>query len=512
MNQYNSNSLSLPNATPLPENNLANISLTNYQKQLFLKLIEMKFEPILAISLILCYPEHLTLNDFLNKFIADENGIFDHVFLFAEDTPLTCKICGQFQEKHRKKRQKEIDHVSLIHNCLMSCTEKTNPEIFNEINTLIEDSKNGLECLICMNKVAKQFIFHDENINHQICINCLKEFIRNEINKGKLFPLKCPHCDKAIIDLLLIKPILDNRNFMKFQRLACNHILKNNDNFFYCPGCSKTIYKQECLLKKCIDENLQNQGFSLFCPNCSLEICEVCLRKQHFPILCETMNEKELVFLSKIADIQKCPSCKFYIEKIKGCNHITCFCGYEFCWLCGSKYSSTHYMNENNDKNEVCPFISKQRNIIKVNSTGILKVNTPPTLENSDIKDKLNNNFNGDALMDEEEFLIIEKAKRKEKLKWYCLIVLAILFLPIILIVFPIYSFIQDILISECWRNFFRTKHFLIKILVLAFISLISICVLPLLWIFIIFKLCFSPNFNPEKPIKKPFLENNNNV
>lgn len=32
------------------------------------------------------------------------------------------------------------------------------------------------------------------------------------------------------------------------------------------------------------------------------------------------------------------------VEKISGCNHMTCsVCSYEWCWLCGSTYSSVHF-------------------------------------------------------------------------------------------------------------------------------------------------------------------------
>lgn len=36
--------------------------------------------------------------------------------------------------------------------------------------------------------------------------------------------------------------------------------------------------------------------------------------------------------------MKQCPSCKFWVEKNKGCDHMTCRCGYEFCFRCGAKY------------------------------------------------------------------------------------------------------------------------------------------------------------------------------
>ena len=34
-----------------------------------------------------------------------------------------------------------------------------------------------------------------------------------------------------------------------------------------------------------------------------------------------------------------CPSCANYIEKNNGCNHMTCYCGFQFCWVCLGDYA-----------------------------------------------------------------------------------------------------------------------------------------------------------------------------
>mmetsp|Transcript_14611 Transcript_14611/g.25717 ORF Transcript_14611/g.25717 Transcript_14611/m.25717 type:complete len:253 (+) Transcript_14611:338-1096(+) len=39
---------------------------------------------------------------------------------------------------------------------------------------------------------------------------------------------------------------------------------------------------------------------------------------------------------------RKCPSCNAWIEKNEGCNHMTCKCGHEFLWCCGTKYRTNH--------------------------------------------------------------------------------------------------------------------------------------------------------------------------
>lgn len=45
--------------------------------------------------------------------------------------------------------------------------------------------------------------------------------------------------------------------------------------------------------------------------------------------LCQYMQEK---------NIQCCPSCRQGIEKRRGCDHMKCPCGAEFCYLCGANY------------------------------------------------------------------------------------------------------------------------------------------------------------------------------
>ena len=41
--------------------------------------------------------------------------------------------------------------------------------------------------------------------------------------------------------------------------------------------------------------------------------------------------------------MSNCPKCFVRIEKSAGCNHMTCRqCSYEWCWVCGSKFSPNH--------------------------------------------------------------------------------------------------------------------------------------------------------------------------
>ena len=44
------------------------------------------------------------------------------------------------------------------------------------------------------------------------------------------------------------------------------------------------------------------------------------------------------------SDVNPCPKCRVPVEKDEGCQHMTCaVCHYQWCWVCGGKYTHNHY-------------------------------------------------------------------------------------------------------------------------------------------------------------------------
>ena len=63
-----------------------------------------------------------------------------------------------------------------------------------------------------------------------------------------------------------------------------------------------------------------------------------------------TAAESEtLEFFKENKNYRKCPNCQtMVVREGGGCNNMTCtniWCGYEFCWICNSKYDDSHYKN-----------------------------------------------------------------------------------------------------------------------------------------------------------------------
>ena len=74
--------------------------------------------------------------------------------------------------------------------------------------------------------------------------------------------------------------------------------------------------------------------------------CYICLKKWHGQKECDEEVDKEFQIWKKDKIVKRCPRCKIYTEKNKGCNHMTCSeCKFMWCWLCEGEYSDIHYIH-----------------------------------------------------------------------------------------------------------------------------------------------------------------------
>ena len=73
-------------------------------------------------------------------------------------------------------------------------------------------------------------------------------------------------------------------------------------------------------------------------------MCFKCGQVSHPGKTCTLVENAKLAEYISSHGVIKCPKCAFGTEKIEGCNHMTCpKCRYEYCWICKSKYRSSHF-------------------------------------------------------------------------------------------------------------------------------------------------------------------------
>jgi len=93
---------------------------------------------------------------------------------------------------------------------------------------------------------------------------------------------------------------------------------------------------------------------------CGHSWCFNCGESAHLPCGC-SLAEKWLSLCRTDAEnvtwirafTKRCPKCQSMIEKNEGCNHMTCRCGYEFCWLCKQDWKKTGYGHTCNKPQDV---------------------------------------------------------------------------------------------------------------------------------------------------------------
>lgn len=213
------------------------------------------------------------------------------------------------------------------------------------VSTGFKVSEGPGECPICCeDAVPSTELFIFEKCDHQYCRECLQGYFVNSINEGNVLDITCPApgC-KTLVEYHQVRAVVTPELFAKYEEFTFIASLNADPSVKWCPkaGCGNAIIGDP--------ENPRCQCTN---PSCKYEFCFLCGEPWHQDATCEQYQqwkaENGLVD-SKFSswakkNTKKCPHCKTLIEKMAGCNHMTCSnCKYDFCWLCGGKYTSNHF-------------------------------------------------------------------------------------------------------------------------------------------------------------------------
>eukprot|EP00457_Paulinella_chromatophora_P002341 gb/GEZN01002345.1/.p1 GENE.gb/GEZN01002345.1/~~gb/GEZN01002345.1/.p1 ORF type:complete len:837 (-),score=131.25 gb/GEZN01002345.1/:10-2448(-) len=186
---------------------------------------------------------------------------------------------------------------------------------------------------------------------HWLCWDCWPAYLENKIQEGDA-ALRCPgqNCPRPVEEPFLLSVLSDESAYAKYRRWVYNSYVKITDRLQYCPnsGCEHVVE----VPSSASVANGAHVDTSVFC-ECGHVWCFLCKQEAHFPISCKTRTEymqselvqsarKELLPQRLVAEIveksdastKQCPRCKEPWWKNGGCNHFTCPCGHQFCWIC----------------------------------------------------------------------------------------------------------------------------------------------------------------------------------
>ncbi|GAB5367593.1 hypothetical protein AAMO2058_001244100 [Amorphochlora amoebiformis] len=190
-------------------------------------------------------------------------------------------------------------------------------------------------CMICRNNNSVEEGFILEHCGHVFCRSCFKEYITLKVNDGKVHPCcfynptvldrKGPTCT-APVSSGDIRRLLDPEDIQKYERFLRRD---KNSNMRDCPKCNK-------------DQLGDPERPWMTCKSCGHEYCfehaDAHSRLEACGAYEARMAKDKAYKLSESLirrTSKKCPGCGTNIEKLSGCNHMTCtVCHTGFCWIC----------------------------------------------------------------------------------------------------------------------------------------------------------------------------------
>ncbi|GER43693.1 E3 ubiquitin-protein ligase RNF14 [Striga asiatica] len=220
--------------------------------------------------------------------------------------------------------------------------------------------RNIQECSICLSEFAgSEFI--KLPCQHFFCEKCLKSFTSINVMDGTVFKIKCPEskCD-GIIPPGLIKRLLEEEEFERWESLLLEKTLESMKDVVYCPRCETGC--------------LEDKDHLAQCSKCYYSFCSLCMDKRHVGVECMTPEIKlkvlaerqksssmgsdqrrreqaminDLLSLKEIfASTKRCPNCNLAIVRSEGCNKMVCHnCGQYFCYLCSKAISGYDHFRD----------------------------------------------------------------------------------------------------------------------------------------------------------------------
>ncbi|KZP26844.1 hypothetical protein FIBSPDRAFT_928501 [Athelia psychrophila] len=185
-------------------------------------------------------------------------------------------------------------------------------------------------CPICYVAVTSPM---ELGCGHAYCSACIRHFLTS----ASTFPLVCMGDEDTChvpIPIPVVQRFLPIQQFTNILETAfITYIDHHPRDFKYCttPDC-RQVYR--CTTSETVS--------IIHCPACLSSVCSTCHEEGHEGMTCsqrKLINDPEEQ--ERLSDefatqsgYKKCPQCTVWIEKTKGCNHMTCKCGAHICWVC----------------------------------------------------------------------------------------------------------------------------------------------------------------------------------
>ena len=173
-----------------------------------------------------------------------------------------------------------------------------------------------------------------------VCKPCVDGIISTVVGEGRV-QISCPRpeCGKPFTKEYITANISDNEVKRKYQQFLVD--VQNDGKRKTCPKCCHIT--EHTIPRKIL---LKERDLKIDCEVCQQEWCFRCHAPWHNDISCRTYQKGSKDFRKwtkerkrGVANCQKCPTCRVYIQRSTGCHHMQCNrCDTEFCYDCGGRF------------------------------------------------------------------------------------------------------------------------------------------------------------------------------
>lgn len=183
------------------------------------------------------------------------------------------------------------------------------------------------------------------------CVECMATYVQSSM-KDRNLPVGCPECREPVpVDKL--NSFLGADDFEKLLDLSLLVMLEKEANVAFCPtpDCGYAFIRNAESETRGSAPRSDNDC----CPKCK-RCCLWCLGPAHPGLSCEQAaqttkkddGDEQLELWRKAVGAKQCPGCRAVVEKIAGCDFMTCRCGICFCYRCNRQKRCTdpHYCQQ----------------------------------------------------------------------------------------------------------------------------------------------------------------------
>ncbi|KAJ4381375.1 hypothetical protein N0V86_003724 [Didymella sp. IMI 355093] len=175
---------------------------------------------------------------------------------------------------------------------------------------------------------------------HWVCIDDVGSFFERATENESLYPPKC--CGQIfLLDLYEAYVPFDVQWAFQMKEQGEYSVLAKYRVYCASPSCSKFLSPATHVKDPSTNVSyavcLDNACGKLTCTNCKALLGgtegHTCEQNEDYKKFKQTATEK---------GFQECPTCASTVELAEACNHITCECGAEFCYICGESWPGMH--------------------------------------------------------------------------------------------------------------------------------------------------------------------------